>query len=148
MSAMHSPSFTSDGHAPPGLSVKVLAVDDEPDMLENVARILRRSAYQCVTAGSGQAALAVLARDRPDLILTDLRMPGMDGLALLRAVKQFSPPTPVVVFTACASDATAHEALAAGAAAFLAKPFTGAQLMETVRMLLDHRPGAGPSQTA
>jgi CheY-like chemotaxis protein len=123
---------------------KVLVVDDEPDMRDNVARILCRGAYECLTAEDGQEALAVLARDRPDLLLTDLRMPGVDGLTLLRAVTQLSPPIPVVVFTAYASEATAQEALAAGAAAFLAKPFTGAQLLETVRTLMNPVSGAAP----
>ena len=50
---------------------RILVVDDEPDMLENVARILRRSSHQCITAASGQEALALVERERPDLILTD-----------------------------------------------------------------------------
>src|SRR3990172_10007397 len=93
---------------------RILVADDEPDMLENVARILRRGAHQCISAGSGQEALALVERERPDLILTDLRMPGMDGLGLLRAVKRLSPATPVVIFTAYASDASAREAAGAG----------------------------------
>jgi CheY-like chemotaxis protein len=136
MIPMPSPVDTH-GHDPPGFPRKVLVVDDEPDMLENVVRILRRGAYECLTAGGGREALVILARDRPDLILTDLRMPEMDGLALLRAAKQLSPPTPVVVFTAYASEATARDALAAGAGAFLAKPFTALQLLETVRSMLN-----------
>jgi CheY-like chemotaxis protein len=123
----------------------VLVVDDEPDMLVNVVRILRRARYECVTAGSGEEAIAVFRRKRPDLILTDLRMQGMDGLALLRAVKQQLPPTPVVIFTAYASEATAQEALAAGASAFLPKPFTRPQLLEAVRGALDHGGGSPPA---
>jgi CheY-like chemotaxis protein len=141
------PPVDAPGHAPPGLPRKVLVVDDEPDMLDNVARILRRGAYACLTAGGGQEALAILAQDPPDLVLTDLRMPGMDGLALLRAVKQLSPPTPVVVFTAYASESAARDALAAGAAAFLAKPFTAVQLLETVRATLNHPPGGESAPT-
>jgi CheY-like chemotaxis protein len=123
----------------------VLVVDDEPDMLDNVARILRRGRYECVTAGSAEEAITLFQRRRPDLILTDLRMPGMDGLALLRAVRQHVPPTPVVIFTAYASEATAQEALTAGASAFLPKPFTGAQLLEAVRAALDHGGRAAPA---
>lgn len=117
---------------------QVLVVDDEPDMLVNVARILRRSHYECVTAASGEEAMALFQQRRPDLILTDLRMSGMDGLALLRAVRQQAPPIPVVIFTAYASEATAQQALAAGASAFLPKPFTGARLLEAVRAALNH----------
>jgi CheY-like chemotaxis protein len=121
---------------------QVLVVDDEPDMLVNVARILRRGHYECVTAASGEEAMTLFQRRRPDLILTDLRMSGMDGLALLRAVRQHASSVPVVIVTAYASEATAQEALAAGASAFLPKPFTGAQLLEVVRTALDHAGGA------
>jgi len=133
---------TGNGHIPSPATI--LVVDDEPDMLDNVARILRRGAYACCTVANGREALALIGRHHPDLILTDLRMPGMDGLALLRAIKQLSPPTPVVIFTAYTSEANAQEALAAGAAAFLAKPFSGAQLLQTVRQALGQREQAPP----
>jgi CheY-like chemotaxis protein len=119
---------------------RILVVDDEPDMLVNVARILRRGPHVCVTAGSSEEALALVERDQPDLIVSDLRMPGMDGLGLLRALKQLSASTPVIIFTAYATDATAQEALAAGASAFLAKPFTATELLEIVGASLN---GAG-----
>jgi two-component system, NtrC family, C4-dicarboxylate transport response regulator DctD len=93
-----------------------------------------------VTAGSSEEALALVERDQPDLIVSDLRMPGMDGLGLLRALKQLSASTPVIIFTAYATDATAQEALAAGASAFLAKPFTATELLEIVGASLN---GAG-----
>jgi CheY-like chemotaxis protein len=117
----------------------VLVVDDEPDMLDGVARILRRGPYTCLTATSGQGALQVFEREQPDVVLTDLRMPGMDGLALLRALRRLSPRTPVILVTAYASDAAAYEAAQAGAVGFLAKPFSGAQLLQTIRDAL--RPG-------
>ncbi len=121
----------------------ILVVDDEPDMLENVTRILRRSSYACVTARDGPQAMALLAETRPKLILTDLRMPGMDGLALLRAVKRVAPETPVILFTAYASEGAAHEAAHAGATAFLAKPFTATQLLQAVRQTMAGEPPAG-----
>ncbi len=127
----------SGGLLPRSRNWRILVVDDEPDMLENVARILRRNAHQCVTARSGQEAVAMLEREHPDLVLTDLRMPGMDGLGLLRTVKRVSPPTPVVIFTAYASDAAAREASAAGAAGFLVKPFTAAELLQAVLRALE-----------
>ena len=120
----------------------ILVVDDEPDMLENVARILRRGPYRCVTTASGQDALALLEQQRPALVLTDLRMPGMDGLALLRAAKRVAPDTPVIIFTADASESAADEARRAGAAAFLAKPFSGGQLLQALRQALAEAPPA------
>ena len=137
---------TGSSHARP--AALVLVVDDEPDMVENVARILRRGAFACLTAGSAREALALVERDRPDLILTDLRMPGMDGLALFRAVKRLSPPTPVIIVTACASDAIAEEALAAGVTAFLAKPFSAAELRQMVREGMAGSGGRQPTVAA
>jgi CheY-like chemotaxis protein len=120
---------------------RILVVDDEPDMLINVIRMLRRGPYHCITAESGEQAVFLLQRYRPDLILTDLHLPGMDGLAVLRAARQLSPPTPVVICTASASADTARDALAARAVACLAMPFTGGQLRAAVGTALE---GAGP----
>jgi CheY-like chemotaxis protein len=114
----------------------ILVVDDEADMVETCARIFRRSGDTCVTTTNPQDALALVERVRPNLILTDLRMPGVDGLTLLRQIKQVAPETPVVIFTAYVSEASAREALEAGAAAYLAKPFTAAQLRLTVERVL------------
>ena len=63
---------------------RILLVDDEPDMLENCSRILSRQGHTCMTAANEREALAVLERERPDLLVTDLKMPEMDGMALLR----------------------------------------------------------------
>ena len=117
----------------------ILVVDDETDMLETCARIFRRSGYACLTATSGREALAVLERQRPDLIFTDLRMPRGDGLTFLRRAKQVAPEIPVVVFTAYVSESSAREVLDAGAAAYLAKPFTASQLRQAAEQTL----GAG-----
>jgi CheY-like chemotaxis protein len=145
MNATQSASGSTGDGVPPALQRRVLVVDDEPDMLVNIARILRRGPYACVTAASGEEALALLDREQPDLILTDLRMPGMDGFALLRALRRMSTPIPVIVFTAYATEATAQEAFAIGANGFLAKPFTGTQLLAVVRASLDDagRPPSG-----
>lgn len=117
----------------------ILVVDDEADMLETCARILRRSGYSCLTTASGQEALVLLEHEHPDLILTDLRMPRVDGMALLRHAKQAAPQIPVVIFTAYVSEASAREVLEAGAAAYLPKPFTTVQLRQTVEQALGGR---------
>ena len=119
----------------------ILVVDDEPDMLENVARILQRGPYVCLTASSARDALALLDRERLDLILTDLRMPGIDGLRLIREAKRLRPATPIVMVTAYAADSAAQAALLAGATALLTKPFTAAQLLETTRKILQDPDG-------
>jgi len=129
----------------PRKSWSILVVDDEPDMLENVVRILRRTPHRCLTAATGVVALALVGREHPDLVLTDLRLPGMDGLALLGAVKRLSPPTPVVIFTAYASDAVEKEATRAGAAGFLVKPFTASGLLQVIERALGPAPSPSPS---
>jgi len=120
----------------------LLVVDDEADMLENLARILRRNRYTVLTAASGQAALALLERAAPDLIVTDLRMPGIDGLALLRHARRHVPRAPVVIITAYASDVAAQQAREAGAAAFLTKPFTARELLVTIEHAMGATPGS------
>jgi translation initiation factor IF-2 len=96
------------------VAARILVVDDEPDMVETVARILTHLGHESVTATEGGAALELLERERPDLVLTDLRMPGMDGLALLKEVKRIDPEAPVVLFTAHATIQTAVEAIKEG----------------------------------
>ena len=92
----------------------VLVVDDDPDMVETCARILQRGGYDCLTATGGREALDLLRRHRLDLILTDLRMPEMDGLTLLAHARRDAPTVPVVIFTAYGSMETARQAREAG----------------------------------
>ena len=114
----------------------ILIVDDEEDMRETCIRVFRRTGYRCLAVSDGQEALALLDAQRPDLILTDLRMPRVDGLALLRKVRRLASPPPVVIFTAYVSEGSIREALEAGAAAYLPKPFTPQKLREVVEPLL------------
>lgn len=134
-------------HEEPGgrRSGRVLVVDDEPDMLENVSRILHRSPYACVKAGSVMEAIGILDRDPPDLILTDLRMPGFDGLTVVREARRRLPGVPIILVTAYVTDSAVQEAIGAGAAGVLAKPFTGAELLGTVHQALEQtRPPPAP----
>jgi len=131
-----------------GAPPKILIVDDEVDMRETCVRIFKRDGYECVAVNDGHEALTILDRERPDLILTDLRMPRMDGLAFLRHVRRLPAPPPVVVLTAYVSEGSVREALAVGAAACLPKPFTPQKLREVVEPLLQiphsRPPPAGP----
>jgi CheY-like chemotaxis protein len=118
----------------------ILVVDDDPDMVDTCARILRRSGHDCLMATSAREALALLHRHRPDLILADLRMPEMDGLALLTHASRVAPQVPVVIFTAYGSIETARQAREAGAAAYLTKPFTVGELQGAVARTLASSP--------
>lgn len=117
---------------------KIMIVDDEPEAIENCRRLL--SGYDCVVEADAQRALAVLERERPQVLLTDLRMPGLDGLALLKAAKRIDPAIKVILLTAYASLQTAVASMRHGAFDYLAKPFTGRELRKVIRRALG---GAG-----
>ena len=118
---------------------RILIVDDEPDMVENCARILARAGYQCLTAADGLRALALLESERPDLLLTDLKMPGLDGLELLRRAHETDPALPVIVITAFATIESAVAAVKEGAFDYLPKNFSVDQLQLAVERGLRSR---------
>ena len=118
---------------------RVLVVDDEPDMVENCARILKRIGYQCLTATDPQRALALVETERPDLLLTDLKMPGMDGIELLRRSREIDSALPVILITAFASIESAVAAIKDGAFDYLPKNFSVDQLRVAVERGLRQR---------
>ena len=121
------------------MAQRVLVVDDEPDMVENCARILKRSGYQCLTATDPHRALALVDAERPDVLLTDLKMPGMDGMELLRRARELDPALPVILITAFASIESAVAAIKDGAFDYLPKNFSVDQLRVAVERGLRQR---------
>ena len=118
---------------------RVLVVDDEPDMVENCARILRRAGYQCLTSCDPREALALVESDEPDLLITDLKMPGMDGMELLRRAREVDPALPVILITAFATIESAVAAIKDGAFDYLPKNFSVDQLRVAVERGLRQR---------
>jgi DNA-binding NtrC family response regulator len=119
------------------MKTRILIVEDE-DKLRRVLELQLRSAgFEVDQAGSAEEALKLA--DRADLILTDLRLPGMDGLELLSLIRRQNTQTPVVVMTAFGTIETAVEAMKAGAADFLLKPFSLDHLMAVVNKALQFR---------
>jgi len=112
---------------------RILVIDDEEDMLVNCGRMLTRFGYEPLTATDGTAGLEILQRERPALVLTDLRMPGMDGMEVVRAAKAADPNVIVIMTTAFATLESAVEAIKEGAYDYLTKPFTADQL----RLIID-----------
>ena len=128
---------TSTTDARPGEGVRVLIIDDEPDHAEVLAESLERVGYDCVQANSGAEGAKLIERAEPNVILTDLRMAGLDGLAILRKAKQELPDAEVVVITGHGDVQTAVEAMRAGAANYLEKPVNLAELRAMVERAAD-----------
>jgi CheY-like chemotaxis protein len=101
--------------------IKVLLVDDEKRFRASTEKVLVRRGFRVVTAGTGEQALERLA-EGPDVVILDIRMPGMDGLTALREMKRRAPEVPVIMLSGHASEDAAHVALDQGAFDFLAKP--------------------------
>jgi DNA-binding NtrC family response regulator len=120
-----------------GLSGRLLIVDDEPTLLRSLARVLRPLGVEVETATDGVEAAARLGAAAYDLCITDLRMPHADGFEVLRRANACRPRVPVVVLTGHGTITTAVEAMRAGAANFLTKPFSLAEVEAVVRDLLD-----------
>ncbi|MBV8136228.1 MAG: sigma-54-dependent Fis family transcriptional regulator [Deltaproteobacteria bacterium] len=118
---------------------RILIVDDEPEMIENCRRVLASTGYQCFSTTDSREALRMLERDRPDLLLTDLRMPEMDGMEILRQARETDPHLPVIMLTGHATVETAVAAVKAGAFDYLSKPFSIDQLQLTVARALTKR---------
>jgi two-component system response regulator AtoC len=116
-----------------GIAGKVLIVDDEEEALENCRRILSRVPYECVAASDPNQALDLMERERPGLVLTDLRMPKLDGIEVLTAAKRMDPAVKVVLLTAHATIETAVRSMRYGAFDYMTKPFTSSELVQVVR---------------
>ena len=111
---------------------RVLVVDDERSMRDLLAIMLRQEGHEVAAVDGGAQAIETLKREAFDLVITDLRMREVDGLAVLRAAKEHSPETVVVVITAFASTETAVEAMKLGAYDYLTKPFK----MDEIKLIL------------
>ena len=118
---------------------RILIIDDEPDMVENLTRILRREGYKCLSATEAHKGVELLEAHRPDVVLTDLKMPGMDGMEVLRRAHALDPALPVIMITAFQTIESAVAAIKAGAFDYLPKNFTMDHLKMTVERALRQR---------
>src|SRR6266567_1211058 len=118
---------------------RILVVDDEKSMRDLLSITLEKEGYDVLTAAGGEAAIEALHRDSVDAVITDLRMPKVDGLQVLRAAKEVSPDTAVIVITAVASTETAVEAMKLGAYDYITKPFKLDEVNLIVRNALERK---------
>ena len=137
---------------------QVLIVDDEPAICANCVKILSKAGYAAASASNGVEALALMARNSVDVVVTDLKMSRMGGMELLRRIREAYPETMVVVITGYSTVSSAVEVMKIGAFDYLPKPFTPDELREIVRQALaagqvvkQNRhlasPAAGPRKT-
>ena len=116
----------------------VLVVDDKEMLRDSVGATLARAGMQVSTADGGEAAIAAIARQRPDCVVTDLKMPGMDGIGLIEAVRKLDDELPVILMTAFGTVETAVKAMKMGAFDYVTKPFEGDELIIAVKRAVEH----------
>jgi putative two-component system response regulator len=122
-----------------GEPLRCLVVDDEPHLRRVLVRLMQGDGFVCEEAGSGVQALDALARQPASLVLTDLHMPELDGIGLLKEIRVRHPDTAVMLITAVADVSTAVNCLAVGAMDYLTKPFHLEEVRARVRQALDRR---------
>lgn len=118
---------------------RILVVDDEKSMRDFLSIMLKKSGYDVTTATDGEEAVKILHKDIFDLVITDLKMPKMSGLEVLKTVKELSPDTVVILITAFASTETAVEAMQEGAYDYITKPFQNDEMKIRIRKALEKR---------
>jgi CheY-like chemotaxis protein len=123
---------------------KVLVVDDDPVVGSSFHRVLSNKGYAVITAHNAAEALEQMRREEVDLVITDIKMPGMDGLQLAETVKARRPWTPVVIITGYGSEADEERAMAAGVSAFLHKPLSPAMIEDSAADALRQVPAVTP----
>jgi len=118
------------------MRARILLVDDDADLLRLMSIRMRSAGFEVTTVESAEMALSRMSVIRPDVVITDLRMGGMDGLALFETIHEMNPALPVIMLTAHGSIPDAVDATKKGVFSYLSKPFDGKQLMEQVEKAL------------
>ena len=116
----------------------IMTVDDSASIRQMVVFTLKQGGYDVIEAGDGREALSKLNGTKPDMIITDLNMPNLDGIGLIRAVRSDATRRflPIVMLTTESQDARKQEGKAAGATGWIVKPFMPEQLLSVVRRVL------------
>ena len=121
----------------------LLLVDDDPDLLKLLAIRLKASGYRATTAISGEQALSMIAAERPDLVITDLRMAGLDGMVLFHEIERRHTGLPVIILTAHGTIPDAVAATRQGVFGYITKPYDANELLAQIRRALSLHGGVG-----
>ena len=126
-------------------TVKIMIVDDEPGVRESFEMILKIKDYQVTTFPDGEAATSTLKKDVYDIAFIDYKLPGMDGIEVLKKIKEIDPSIEVVIVTAYASESSHANAITLGALEYLRKPFLMEEIYELVERALRKKRSKGSS---
>src|SRR5256885_10536638 len=118
---------------------RILVIDDEAPIRDSLKMTLEYEGYEFIGAATGQDGLAVVEREAPDLVLLDVKMPGMDGIEVLERLRNMNVSLPVVVVSGHGTISTAVEATKKGAFDFIEKPFASDRVLVSLRNAIDHR---------
>ena len=119
------------------MAEKILVVDDEPDMLRLLSMIVKeKTPYDITTTNNPIEAVELAIKGGYDVVITDLKMPGLDGIELLNAVRKFDQDIPIIIITAYATAESAAEAMDKNAFDFITKPFMKEQILFTIEKAL------------
>jgi len=123
------------------VSASILVVDDEPNIVLSLEFLLKQAGFRVRTVANGEAALAAIAQEPPDLVLLDVMIPGRDGYAVCQEIR--SNPAwrdmRIIMLTAKGGDIQREKGLSLGADEYVTKPFSTRELVERVRRMLDRR---------
>jgi DNA-binding response OmpR family regulator len=134
------------GQAPGGT---VLVVDDEPTIVEVVGRYMQRAGFETLEAGDGPEALRLAEESRPDLVVLDVMLPGIDGIEVMRQLHELpGPPVPVILLTARGEESDRLVGLRRGADDYVVKPFSPAELVARVGAVMRRASPPAPAEDA
>lgn len=121
---------------------KILVIDDSPEITRLLRNVLLQAGYQVVVHNDPEAALSLVEKEHPDLVLLDICMPRLDGWEVCRHIREVSS-VPILMLTVLSESPNVERSLQAGADAYMTKPFSLRVLLERVRNLLDKEPSRG-----
>jgi DNA-binding response OmpR family regulator len=133
------------GRSLAGVGQRVLVVDDDPTVSDVVRRYLERAGFAVALAGDGHAALRAYEADRPDLVVLDLMLPGLDGLEVARRLREGPDEVPIVMLTALGEEADRVLGLQLGADDYVTKPFSPRELVLRVQSVLRRSGSRAPA---
>jgi len=133
------------------MAKKILVIDDEPKIVELCCDYLKSTGFEVISAGDGPRGLAVARSERPDLIVLDLMLPGMDGLDVCRELRRIEivsgeSSVPIIMLTARADESDKLIGLELGADDYLTKPFSPRELVARIRTVLRRAAGSAPAE--